>query len=236
LDKDVITKDSLQEFPFAKYAAKHLADHVLLEDVSRNVEDGMKQLFDPSKSNLAVCIWVNNPDISWIRDRQSEGLLSPRNSPLHYATLCQWGLHSIVEFFVIEHLQDVNSRDFAGFYDRATPLHLASDVGHEKVACFLIKCDANVTAQDGSRSTPLPYASRTGGRKIAGLLLEHGADVAAQDRSGDTPLHLASRGGHMEVLSMLIERGADVTAQSCYGETPLHLAARNFSSWDWTAG
>ena len=56
LDKDVITRDGLKELPLAKYAAEYWADHALLEDVSRNVEDGMKQLFDPSRSHLAVCI------------------------------------------------------------------------------------------------------------------------------------------------------------------------------------
>jgi hypothetical protein len=52
LDKDVVTGDSLKESPFAKYAAEHWADHARLEDVLPNVEDGMKQLFDPRKSHL----------------------------------------------------------------------------------------------------------------------------------------------------------------------------------------
>jgi hypothetical protein len=56
LDKDVVTGDSLKESPFAKYAAEHWADHARLEDVLPNVEDGMKQLFDPRKSHLEVCI------------------------------------------------------------------------------------------------------------------------------------------------------------------------------------
>src|SRR6266567_5015767 len=44
LDKDV-TRDSLEDFPLAEYSAEHWADHARFEDVSRNVEDGMKQLF-----------------------------------------------------------------------------------------------------------------------------------------------------------------------------------------------
>ena len=54
LDKDVVTRDSLKELPLAEYAAEYWADHALLADVSRNVKDGMKELFDPSKSHLAV--------------------------------------------------------------------------------------------------------------------------------------------------------------------------------------
>ena len=54
LDKD-ITSSSLEDFPLAEYAAEHWADHARFEDVSRNVEDGMKQLFDLSKPHLAIC-------------------------------------------------------------------------------------------------------------------------------------------------------------------------------------
>jgi len=56
LDKDITTSDSLQDFPLAEYAARHWVDHVRLEDVSQYVEDGMKQLFDPSKPHLSVCV------------------------------------------------------------------------------------------------------------------------------------------------------------------------------------
>jgi len=128
LDKDVITSDSLEDFPFAKYAAEHWFHHTHFEGVSRNVEDGMKQLFDPDKPHLAVCIWIDDPDIlPWERSPRSERPLPPRRTPLHYAAL--WGLYSIIEFLVIEHLQDVGSRCFT---DNASPLHLASRNGHLK--------------------------------------------------------------------------------------------------------
>jgi hypothetical protein len=56
-----LDKDSLKDFPLAEYAAEHWVDHARFEDVSQNVEDGMKQLFDPSKPlkpHLAVCVWI----------------------------------------------------------------------------------------------------------------------------------------------------------------------------------
>jgi hypothetical protein len=46
LDKDVVTSDTLNKWPLAEYAAEHWDDHARFEDVSQNVEDGMKQLFD----------------------------------------------------------------------------------------------------------------------------------------------------------------------------------------------
>ena len=49
LDKDV-TSSSLKDFPLAEYAAENWAYHAQFEDVSRIVEDGMKQLFDSEQT------------------------------------------------------------------------------------------------------------------------------------------------------------------------------------------
>jgi hypothetical protein len=94
-------------------------DHVRCEHVSRNVEDGMKQLLDLSVPHLAVCIWVRNPMIPRTASitPQRERPSSSHITPLHYATLV----------LVIETLRDVNSQ---GFTDSVTPLHLASDAGN----------------------------------------------------------------------------------------------------------
>ena len=219
LDKDVVTRENLEKWPLAKYAAKHWADHALFEGVSQNVEDGLKQLFDPGKSHLAVCVWIQNP--RWNYDIYDERPLSPLRTSLHYAAY--WGLHFMVEFLVIECSQDVHLR---GFYDNVTPLHLASERGHLKTSRMLIEHGAGVMAQNKDRKTPLHLASRAGQVEVAGVLIEHGADVTAQNKDGKTPLHLAAKWGEKEVVRMLIERGADVTAQNEDGAAPLHLAAK----------
>jgi hypothetical protein len=61
LDEVVVTRDSLRELRLAEYAAEHWAAHARSEDVSRNVEDGMKQLFHPSRPHLMVCVWIHDP-------------------------------------------------------------------------------------------------------------------------------------------------------------------------------
>ena len=55
LDKD-ITKDALQKFPLAPYAALHWADHARFEEVSQNVEDAIRILLD---SNITPCFQTN---------------------------------------------------------------------------------------------------------------------------------------------------------------------------------
>ena len=219
LDKDV-TRDSLRDFPLAEYAAEHWVDHSRFEDVSRNVEDGMKQLFDPRKLHLAICVWICDPAVPrQVRMRRSETLLLLPGTFLHYAA--SWGLHSVVEFLIIEHSQDVSSRYFA---DNVTPLHLASQNGHVEAACKLIEYGAGLTAQTNDGSTPLHLALGKGQVNVARMLIERGADLTVQSEDGSTPLHLALQEGQVNVARMLIEHGTDLTAQNNDGLTLLHLA------------
>ena len=220
LDKDVITRTSLKDFPLAEYAAEHWADHARFEGVSRNVEDGMKQLFDPSKPHLSVSLWIHNPEFP--QDERAERPLPPPASPLHYAA--SWGLHSFVKFFVIGDLQDVHSRSPIG---SATPLHLASRYGHTKVARFLLERGADLTAKNKDGETPLHLASHWGHMEVGRMLIEYGADLAAQNEDWEVPLHVASRDGRVEVVRMLLEHGVDPTAQNKDLETPLLAALRD---------
>ena len=221
LDEDV-TSDSLEDFHLAQYAAEHWSDHAPeLRMCRRNVEDGMKQLFDPSKPHLAVCVWICDPAVPiWNRMTRNETPLPLRQTSLHYAA--SWGLHSVVEFLIIEHSQDVCSGDTA---NNLTPLHLASFNGHAKAACKLIERGADTTAQDNSGATPLNLALETGQVDVVRILIERGADLTARNNKGSTPLHLASQKGDVDIARMLIESGADLTSQNNIGSTPLHLAS-----------
>ena len=218
-----ITKDVLKEFPLAEYAARHWIEHARFEGVSENTEDGMKQLFDPCKSHLAVWIWVRNP-IPWMRHKRAERPFPPLGSPLHYAAFC--GLHTIVKKLAIEHPQYMHSRDFC---DRSTPLHLALQRGHMEVARLLVELGADATAQDNQGWTPLHWAAKEGSMDLAYLLIVQGADVTAQDNDGWTPLHWAMLRGSVNISHFLIEHGADLTAQDGNGLTPLHWAVKEGS-------
>ena len=223
-----ITNDDLEYYPLVEYSAEHWVDHALFEDVSENVEDGMKQLFDPSKSHLAICVWIYDPSVPRRPWRRNETPLQLPRTSLHYAAF--WGLHYIVEFLIIEYSQNVCSQNSA---DNATPLHLASRNGHVKAARKLIERGADLTAQDEEGNTPLHLASY-GEVDVARMLIERGADLTAKDKEGKTPLHLASAPPnnfllqeHAELVHMLLEHGADANAQSNDGSTPLSLASRD---------
>src|SRR5579863_1022593 len=150
-----ITRDHLEKYPLAEYAAEHWVNHSRFEDVSRKVEDGMKQLFDPGKYHFAIWVWIYDlEDQYWRREKRGERPSQPRGTALHYAALC--GLDTIVKFLVTEHSQDVDSR---GFDHKWTPLHFASRKGHVGVACVLLDNGADAEPRDRSESTPLHLAS-----------------------------------------------------------------------------
>jgi hypothetical protein len=200
-----VTSDSLHKFPLAKYSGKHLIDHAQFEDVSQEVEDGLKQLFDPRKPHLTLWVWIYDPEANaFERIFPPKTPSEPRGTELYYATLC--GLFRIVKFLITEHSQDVQA---SGFGNNTTPLHLASSRGHVEVARVLLKHGAVITAQDKYGKTPLHWASSRGHLELARVLLEHGAVATAQDRNGLTPLQGASSNGHTELARVLLEHSTE---------------------------
>ena len=216
-------EDILQKFPLARYAALHWVDHARFEDVSRNVEDGMNSLLDPSKPHLAVWVSLHNAELpSWKLTKRGERPLPSSGAPLHYATLC--GLHAFVKVLVVEHQHDVNS----GGFDEWTPLHMASVGGHEEVARILLDGGADAAAQNKDGWTPLHVASFEGHLQVVRILLEHGAPTTAQDKVGSTPLHLALQARPVEDPQVLLGYGADARTEDEDedGRTPSHSASQ----------
>jgi ankyrin repeat protein len=201
-----ITNESLKKFPLAEYAAEaaeHWADHARFGNVASNVLDGVKCLFDPSKSHLSVWVWIYDP----------ERPAAARATPLHYA--------AFATFLIVEHSQGVNAR---GFDQKETPLHVALRQGHVEVARVLLEHGAGTEARDGRGCTPLLCASRFGQVELARVLLEHAAETEARDGDDLTPLLRASRFGLVELARVLLKHGADTEARDKDDYSPLERA------------
>ena len=212
------TRDCLQKFPLAEYAARHWLDHVRFENVLPALDHGMKLLFNPNRPHLAAWLWLYDPTGLWHVERGARQL--HLGTSLHYAAIC--GFHTMVEHLVTEHSQPVNA---CTFYKMSTPLHWASNNGHVEVVRHLLKHGANVTARCEDGSMPLHWASRKGRVEVIRVLLQHKADANAQIHSKLTPLHLASSWGYVDSVRIFLEHGVDVIAQDKNGWTPLHFAA-----------
>ena len=143
---------------------------------------------------------------------------------------------------------DMNFRNQQGF----TPLHVAAQKGHNKVAELLIAKGANVnTSGRLIGTTPLDSAALLGHKEMVELLIDSGADINPQIITGETPLQRAEQRGHSaiaeilrkhggkagevtlqlailkgqkDVAKSLITGGADVNAKGLLGRTPLDWA------------
>ena len=216
-----VTKNSIEEFPLAKYAGQYWAEHAEFGNVSLHAEDLIKRLFNPKNYHFKNWVWIYDT-ISCLSMYPEPP--HPKLVPLHYAA--RHGFHRVAEWLITACSQDVN----ASRYDSNTPVHIASQYGQFKMVQVLLTHHADVHAGGMGGWTPLHYASWSLNPKpeITRLLLENGADVNSKADIGMTPLwFLPLHNGNVEVAQMLLEHGADPNIGSRYTEAPLYLALQN---------
>ena len=215
---ETITKDGLERFPLAKYAAEHWVDHARFHEVLPNIQDGMIRLFDPKNHHLSVWVWIYDPELR-TGASSSERPLQDRATSLHYAASC--GLHDIVHFLIVKCSQNVNARDLT--LDE-TPLSMACRRGHYEVARVLLKHGAETETRGNTNCSPLDLASENGHVEVVQVLIENDADVNYADKDKWTALHLASISGEVEVARVLLANGADPNCRQRDQQTPLYWA------------
>ena len=89
-----------------------------------------------------------------------------------------------------------------------TPLHLASQRGHEAVIERLIKGGANPNLATATGATPLMLAAASGHVAAVKQLAAQKADLNARERANDqTALMFAAAFDRPEVVKLLIEVG-----------------------------
>ena len=211
-----ITKDDLERFPLARYAAEHWVSHAQFQDELPNIQDGMKHLFEPKKHHLSVWVWIYDPELR-TGASSFECPSSARATPLHYAASC--GLHDIVKFLILERSQNIHALDFMF---NETPLSMASRRGHSKVARVLLEHGADTNIRNKTHCSPLDLASENGHVEVVRVLLENNANVNFCDQDKWTALHLASISGEVAVARVLLKNGADANAKQIDGQTPLY--------------
>jgi hypothetical protein len=216
---DHVDRNSIWNFPLARYAAQYWVKHAQFGNVASRIEDGMDCLFDADKPHFSTWLWIYDEDAhsSTPRRRSSQ----PKPVPLYYAGL--FVFRDLAKRLLEKHPQDINAR--GGYH--GTPLHAAASAGHVDVSSLLIDHlrDADIDIRGIWNQTPLHRAARQGHLEIGQRLLDRGANVNARDESGWTPLHSAAMHGHVEFARMLLDHKAPVNAVNECGRCPLHLAS-----------
>ena len=103
---DRIVRDEIQDFPLAAYAAQYWVDHAQFENVSSDIHNGMKALFDKDKPHLAAWLRLYNLDNPFI-PTQDLPVAQSYPVPLYYAALC--GFRDITDHLIARR-QDLDAR------------------------------------------------------------------------------------------------------------------------------
>ena len=222
LDEEV-DRERVATFPLAEYACEHWFDHAKFENVQSQIQDTLKDLFNPTKPHLRACIWVHNVEVN---DTYSPNHSAAKQPPplqatsLYYAAFC--GFSELAKWLITTHAEDVNAK----CYDDKTPLHVASQEGHIEAVHVLLDHGAHVNSQDYTNWIPLHIASRMGNLKVVELLIEHNSTLNAQSDFDSSPVYMAAQFGHLEVVRLLGDRGADVHLRGDINLTPFQVATR----------
>jgi Ankyrin repeats (3 copies) len=219
---DGIDRDSIENFPLARYAAQYWPTHARFGNASSQIKDGMECLFDASKPHFATWLWIYDQDRNSSMTTMSPE--KPEAVPLYYAAVL--GFRDLAEHLIGEHPEHVNAR---GGRDE-TPMHVAAFAGHADILSILHEHGADLDGQGIIGQSLLHRATMGGALKAGKWILDRGADINARHDDGWTPLYQAAYFGKVELTQMLLEHGARVEIQTNSGETPLHGAVKNRSS------
>ena len=103
---DCVDRDSIKNFPLARYGAQYWPTHAREENVSSHVKDGMERLFDEEEPHFAAWLWIYNED--WLGFSMSTMRpVEPEAVPLYYAALL--GFRDLSEHLIFEHPEHLNA-------------------------------------------------------------------------------------------------------------------------------
>jgi ankyrin repeat protein len=112
-------------------------------------------------------------------------------------------------------------------YHSSTPLLLAVENNHHKLAENLLRRGANIYEFDVYGRSSIHLAADQGNLGMLSTLVEHGATVDARDADQKTPLHHAVEAQSISLVKFLISNGANPSAADRTEHvTALHLAAK----------
>ncbi len=228
-----VSRDSMERYPFALYAAKTWPEHFRDGDKNiRHVEHQALRLFRSSGGEFEKWLGIRDDETStsyyYMLGRFGKNL-----SPVY------WASHLRLDLILSKLLcENPSSSSFSalkppGISDLVNAqggsdgnaLQAASAHGYEKVVQLLLENGANVNVRGGGHDTALKAASWKGYLAVVKLLLSNGANVDTEAGYFGNALQVASARGHLAIVDLLLSKGADVKAQGGYYNTALQAAS-----------
>ena len=135
---------------------------------------------------------------------------------------------------------DINAKAALGEHDDVSPLHVASQFGHNGIIKKLVKAgaDINCVRRFGDRSgmTCLHLAVEFGHADTVQLLTNLGCNVNAADSLKYTPLHTAVQHCRLDMVKLLLAcNKCNLKLKNISGLTPKQLAKKTSASVEITA-
>jgi ankyrin repeat protein len=122
---------------------------------------------------------------------------------------------------VFKNVNNINQVDKYGY----SALHIASSIGSEEIALFLIANGINVNIQDKRGQTALHYTAVYNQLELAKKILLNGGDLSIVDIYGNQPLWTAvfndkGKSDRIEFVKLYIEKGADINHKNTVDKSP----------------
>lgn len=113
---------------------------------------------------------------------------------------------------------------------RATPLELACEHGHDHMVKYLMnnEVDPNKTGRSDANKPLYIICNKQletdRSMELIRNLVEHGANINARNFNNESALHSACKNNNMAAIIYLVNNGADINAKDNGNKTPLHIA------------
>lgn len=177
---------------------KELKQSSVIPDVFKELEECEDQE-EKVKIIQTALILVQNSQDKNVKNKLAEYSNKGTKLPLFSAIL--QGNMVDLKLQLSKNPEAINYPNHQGY----TPLHLAVELGNQKLIEFLIQNQADINYQDNNGNTPLHLAIQAGDLNTIQLLLKEGADINNHNPLKESPLELVFKSKNRALMKLFLQ-------------------------------